>query len=239
MADNPDMLPVDIRVSASLHPQNVRALDAYDDETALVLGPTVDAFTAAYQGIASVHDARTAAAKDPTLNEAAIAIATQEVADRVFARVAKAIDSTVANLRKGVAHLEGELTKPIEAQAAFPISQEIRAHVSKLPQGERFGFVQSAINGSDHKTATAVLGAPHYLSGLMPEMQAHLLRAYHEKHNKGAAKRLNAMQSALDLLYTRGGLLHSEIEKAVGMRPDKVKELKERKLNADRMLKSA
>jgi hypothetical protein len=239
MADKPEMLPIDTRVTASLHPQNVRSLESFDNETALVLAPTYDAFEQAYRGLLSVHDVRAAAAKDPTLNEAAVVIATADVADRVFTRVAKGFDSTVTNLKKSIAHLEGELTKPVEAQAAQQISLEIRQHISKLPTGERIGFVQRAINGGDHKTCTAILGAPSYLSGLTDEAQAVLLRAYHEKHNRGAAVRLKAMKQGLELLHTRSGLLHFELEKAVGMPPHKVKELKERKQNADRHLKTA
>src|SRR5687768_16097352 len=117
-----DGITIDTRVSASLHPNNVTALEAHDDDTSLVLGATLDAFTAAYQGIASVHDARAAASKDPTLNEAAVAISTQDVADRVFTRVAKTFDTTSANLKKSIAHLDGELTRPVEAQASHQIS---------------------------------------------------------------------------------------------------------------------
>jgi len=47
-----DLIKVDTRVTASLHPDNVKAIDGYDGETALVLGPTFEAFEAAYNGIA-------------------------------------------------------------------------------------------------------------------------------------------------------------------------------------------
>lgn len=236
MADN---IQVDTRVTPALHPQNVHALEAYDEETSACLSPAYDAFETAYSGLITVHQAREAASQDPTLNEAAVAIKTQEVADRVLERVTRAIDGTSATLRRSIDNIEKELTRPIEAQASHQISMEIRMHVSKLSLGERSQFVMRAINGGDHRSATAVLGAPGYLSGLTDEMQAVLTRAYHEKHNKGAAKRVAAMKQAVELLDTRGGLLFKELEKAVGMAPHKVKELRERKLHADRVLKSA
>ena len=234
-----DGIKIDARVTAGLHPDNVRKLDGYDDETALVCAATLDAFDAAYRGVGSVFDARAAASQDPTLNEAAVAIATQDVADRVFTRVAEKFDSATAFLKKNIAILESEMTKPIEAQASYQISQEIRAHVAKLAPGERMQFVQRAINGGDHRSATAVLGAPSYLSGLGDDMHAVLVRMYHEKHNRGAAVRIKAMKGALELCEKRSGLIFSELEKAVGMPAHRVKELKDRKAHADRLLKSA
>jgi hypothetical protein len=173
------------------------------------------------------------------MNEPGVAIACQDVADRVFARVAKLLDGTGANLKKGISSIESELTKPIEAQASYQISMEIRAHFKSLKLEERVTLLRRAIGGGDHRSATAVLGGPSYLSGLPDEIHAVMTREYHEKHNPDKAKRLKAMKAAYELIGQRSGLLFKELEKAVGMRPDKVKELRERKQNADRMLKSA
>jgi len=168
-----------------------------------------------------------------------VAIATQDVADRVFTRVAKLLDGTGGNLKKGIASLESELTKPIEAQASHQISMEVRAHFKSLKLEDRMALLRRAINGGDHRSATAVLGGPSYLSGLPDEIHALMTREYHEKHNPDKAKRLKAMKAAYELIGERSGLLFKELEKAVGMSPHKVKELKERKLHADKMLKSA
>lgn len=237
----PDDIQVDTRVSAGLHPENVKHIEGvvWDDETAMLLEPTYSAFAEAYRGLASIHEAREAAKRNPTLNEAAQVIATADYADRVFERVAKAMDVTADNLKKGIASIERELSKPIEAQASHQISMEIRMHVSKLPQGERLTFLRNAINNGDIKTASAVLGAPPYLSGLSDEMQAVMTREFHSKHYPALDKRLKAMRGAFELLGDRSGLLFGQIEKAVGMPPAKVKELRERKLNAERAFQSA
>lgn len=224
---------VDHRVSPSLHADNVKSIDGYDDDTAPVLAPTMTAFDEAYQGIAKVHDARAAAAHNPTWNEAQVVIQTQELADKVFAKVAKGFDSTRANLVKGIAHLEAQLNSPVESKAVASIAAEIRAHAKGLPLGERHGFIRKAINDGDHVTATAVLGAPAYLSGIDANMQKVLLRMYHEHNSASVAKRLKAMIGAKELIEQRAGLVFKELEKAVGMRPDKVKALRAAKNAAE------
>jgi len=236
MSDNAN---IDTRVSASLHPNNVMAIDGYDDETSPVLASTMQAFEAAYRGIASVHDVRIAAAKDPTLNDAAVVIATQETADRVFTRIAKTFDTTTDSLKRGIAFLEAELISPVESKAAQSVSAEIRAHFKGMNTGDRMTLLRRSINGGDHTTATAVLGAPAYLSGMTEGMRVVMLLEYHTRHEPQKAKRLKVMQGALHLFYTRSGLLFGEMEKAVGMPAHKVKALKERKLHADKRLKSA
>jgi hypothetical protein len=220
-------------VSPSLHPDNVKALPDYDDDTAAVLAPTETAFSEAYEGLLKVHDAREKAKTNPTWNEAQQVIHTQELADKVFARVAKAMDGTRANLEKGIAHLEQELTQPVTSRAAAPIAAEIRAHVKSLPTSKLHSFIQNAIDTDDHDTVTAVLGAPPYLSGLTPEFQKTYLRFYRERTEPDKAKRLRAMQGAKAMIEERGGLVFKELEKAVGMPPHKVKKLREAKTAAE------
>src|SRR5688572_20260562 len=101
MADN-----IDTRVSAGLHPDNVKAIDGYDDETALVLEPTERAFDAAYKGISSVFAAREAARNDPTLNDAAQVLKTDDLATKVQTKLTREFDSVRVNLEKGIAHIE-------------------------------------------------------------------------------------------------------------------------------------
>ncbi|MFA5988760.1 MAG: hypothetical protein WC803_04040 [Sphingomonas sp.] len=65
MSDNVSTL-----VTPSLHPNNVKEIDGYDEQTALVLAPTVTAFDTAYQAVIAVSQAREAAKTNPTWNEA-------------------------------------------------------------------------------------------------------------------------------------------------------------------------
>ncbi|WP_444461174.1 hypothetical protein [Rhodobacter capsulatus] len=141
-------------------------------------------------------------------------IKVQEMADRAFAKFAPQLDKVFHNMRAGAELIEKQLSAPVEARAAHTISTQIRDHVKgmgqrqgvseldKRPRQSAVGFVQAAIQKGDEVTVSAVLGAPAYLSGLTDEMQAMLLRQWHEKHNPKAAKRLRAMRAVMDLIKT-------------------------------------
>lgn len=225
-------LGVDTRVTAGLHPQSVASLEDYDDDTKGHLEQVVQAFTVAYEGAAKVFDARAAAATDPTLTEAAQLIRTQDMADKVFQRAAAAFDKVSANLQSGIALIEKELTTPVQSRAAQTIAVEIRNYIRTVKSP--VDFVRNAIVTGDVDSASAALGAPAYLSGLTPEAQAVLLRMFHEKQNPALVKRQRAMQSALDLVGQRSGLLFKDLEKAVGVPPHRVKALKDAKAKADK-----
>jgi hypothetical protein len=224
---------IDVRVTPALHPRNVAEIDGYDDDTALVLGPVVTAFDAAYQGIGAVHTAREKAKLNPTWNEAQQVIMTQDMADKVFASVAKQMDGQRASLAKGIAHLEKELSQPIESRAAHPIAQEIRAHIKALPGAARMGFIKQAIDAGDHEVPQAALGAPAFLSGMDPGIQDTLLRMYRAKANPAMSQRLKAMTGAKALIEERGALVMKELEKAVGLPPHKVQQLRNAKTAAE------
>ena len=225
-------LGVDTRVTAGLHPQSVASLEDYDDDTKGHLEQVVQAFTVAYEGAGKVFDARAAAATDPMLTEAAQLIRTQEMADKVFQRAAAAFDKVSANLQSGIALIEKELTTPVQSRAAQTIAVEIRNYIRTVKSP--MDFVRNAIVTGDVDSASAALGAPAYLSGLTPEAQAVLLRMFHEKQNPALVKRQRAMQSALDLVGQRSGLLFKDLEKAVGVPPHRVKALKDAKAKADK-----
>ncbi len=224
---------VDTRVTPALHPLNVKEVDGYDETTAPYLGSVETAFSEAYLGIGQVHTAREKARANPTWNEAQQVIATDDLAQKVFSRVARQFDSAKANLDKSIAALDEQLTAPVVAKAGQSVAAEIRAHTKALGTTERVGFLRQAMANGDHMTVSAVLGAPSYLSGLDPSMQQTLTRMYHEQAAPDVAKRVRAMKGARDLIEQRGGLVFKEIEKAVGMAPHKVSALRTAKNAAE------
>lgn len=226
-------IEIDSRVTASLHPTNVEKIDGYDDDTAPVLGHVHAAFNEAYESIGKVHTAREAAKSNPTWNEAQQIIKTQDMADAVFARVAKTMDSSRTRLEQGIAHLEKELTHPVESRASHPVSQEIRAHIKALPGASRIGFIKQAIDAGDNDVPMAALGAPAFLSGIDGDMQKTLLRMYREKAQPAMAQRLKAMTNAKAYIEKNGSLVIKELEKAVGLRPDQVQKLRNAKSAAE------
>lgn len=218
---------ISIQITPSLHPDNVLKIDGYDSDTAPIVAPTMTAFSEAYEGLRKIHDAREKARSNPTWNDVQQIVMTQDFADKVMAKVTRGFDATRANLEKGIAHLEGELSKPVESKAAGSIAAEVRAHIKGLPTGERLSVIRQAISEGDHSVALAVLGAPAMLSGIAPDMQKALTRVYHERHNPELTKRLKVMQGAKAMIEDRAGLVFKEVEKAVGMRSDKVRALRD------------
>ncbi|WP_293940547.1 hypothetical protein [Sphingomonas sp.] len=207
---------IDTRVAADLHPDVVTLMEDYDDDTATILAPTVAAFTEAYSGIGRVHDAKEKARTNPTWNDARQLIETDNFGQAVFAQIAKRFDGAAANLKTVIGSIEKEFAAPIESKAAGIIAQEIRTHVKGLKTAERMTFVQAAIRDGDQRTATAILGAPAYLSGMDRETQTVLTRIYHEHHEPVKTKRLKAAQAGLDLVEKRGGVVHTQLAKAIG-----------------------
>jgi hypothetical protein len=133
-----------------------------------------------------------------------------------------------------IAGLESDLSQPLEGRGVGAMSGEIRSYVHSLPEGQRMGFIQKAIEAGDERTVGAVLGGVPYLSGITPEMATMLLRLYHEKTNPRAAKQLRAAKAGLELIGERGGLLFGEMEKAVGAKQAKVQKLRAAKAAAEK-----
>jgi hypothetical protein len=208
---------IDTRITSGLHPENVKAIDGYDDDTALVLEPTERAFAAAYEGVKSVWRAKDAVANDPTLTESARILKVDDMATKVQGKLTREFDSVRVNLEKGIAHIEGELTAPVTAKASHGMADSIRTHVKNLSAGERMPFIHEAINDGDDLTASSILGAPAYLSGIDANMKQTFTRMYHERTSPALAKRLRVMTAAKELVEQRGGLILSQLEKAVGV----------------------
>lgn len=229
-------IQLDPRVTPSLHPENVVRLAGYSDATKGYVEGTERAFREAYEGIAAVLDAKEAVKRDLSLTEAGRTMKVDDMAQRVFKKVAAMFDRESANLSKGIALIEEKLNAPVAARAAHPIAAEVRAHVRSMSDSDRPGFVINAINSGDAITVESVLGAPSYLSGIRTEAQAALLRMYHEKASPEEAARLTVMKAALALLGNRGGMMFAALEQAVGANPQAVRRIREAKARADKAL---
>lgn len=229
-------IKIDPRVTPSLHPENVVRLTSYTDATKGYVAGTEHAFREAYDGIAAVLDAKEAVKRDLSLTEAGRTMKVDDMAQRVFKKVAAMFDTESSNLSKGIAQIEEKLNAPVNVRAAHPIAAEVRAHVRAMGESDRPGFVINAINGGDQTTVEAVLGAPSYLSGIRAEAQAALLRMYHEKAAPEEAAKLTVMKGALNLLGSRGGMMFAALEQAVGANPQAVRKMREAKARADAAL---
>jgi hypothetical protein len=222
------------RVSLSLHPLCVTKLDGYSDTTKVYAAGAERVLHEAYSGVSSVFAAMDAAKRDLTLNEAGRILKVDDYAQRVFTKVAKQFDTERSNLEKGIAQIEAELSAPVNAKASHPLASEVRAYVLAMPDNKRAMFVRNAILKGDDTTATAVLGAPAYLSGIDEKVMPVLVRTYHEQSAPEVAAKLTVMKGAQALLEDRGGLLFTNLEEAVGAQPHEVKRLRDAKNRSDK-----
>lgn len=222
------------RVSLSLHPASIVKLEGYNEQTKQYVAGTERVLHEAYSGVSSVFAAMDAAKRDLTLNEAGRILKVDDLAQRVFQKVAKHFDTERNNLERGIAQIEEQLTAPVTAKAAHPLASEVRAYVRDMDQSKRATFIRTAILNGDDVTATAVLGAPAYLSGIDPKMFPVLIRTYREHNAPEVAAKLKVMISAKALLEDRGGLLFANLEKAVGAQPHEVQRLREAKARSDK-----
>lgn len=229
MSDN-----IDTRVTPSFHPDTVQALDGYDEDTASILSGVESAFTEAYLAVGRVHDAREAGKTNPAWTEANALIETQNFADKLTGNLTKKFDSATANLTRVIEGLERDLSQPLEGRGVGGMSAEIRSYANSLPEGQRMGFIQKAIEAGDERTVGAVLGGVPYLSGITPDLQNVLIRLHHEKANPRAAKQLRAAKAGLELLGERAGLLFGQMEQAVGAKQAKVQKLRAAKAAAEK-----
>lgn len=232
------------RTSLSLHPETVTKIDGFSENTRGYIAGTERALHEAYSGVSSVHAAMDAAKKDPTLNEAARVIKVDDMAQRTFKKLAALFDAEQARLNKGIALAEEKLSAPVEAKASHYLASEIRAYVKGLAHDgqkpsdtgsamARVAFIRAAILRGDDLTVSSCLGAPAFLSGINDEMHGVLVKTYHEKRTPDEAARLNVMRGAKALIEQRGGLLHVELEKAVGKSSYEVRRLREAKNASD------
>lgn len=218
-------IEINTAVSPMLHPAVVDRLDATGEMYGIE--PTRAAFALAYDAIGRVHAARETVSKDPTLTENAVAVQVADFADRQMAAVTRAFDAARSGLVKTIEHMERELSAPVTSLAAQSVSEEIRAHVKGLPDAQRAVFVKKAIDRGDAVTASAVLGAPAYLSGLDDAMCAPLLQHFHVTQNPVTARRLKTAIAAREMIEARASVVINGFEQAIGVPFHKVKLLRE------------
>lgn len=216
-------IQIDTRVSPTLHPDIVRSIEGYDEmnpASMAVIKPIHNAFSNAYRAITSVYDGREAARSNPSWNEAEQVIRTDDLKQDKIDPILREFDTIINDLQKNINQIESNLNAPVQAKAAQNIAQEIRAYTKNLSSEERNSFLMNAVKRNDETTATAVLGAPPYLSGLSETMAQTMTRHWHETNNPEQAQKLTLMKSALEMVIKNSPLIFNEMEKAVGVMID-------------------
>ncbi len=205
------------RPSLSLAPGNIEGLDGYDDESKGYVADAVTAMDTMHQAIARIIEAREASKRNPSWTEGAQVINTAVLADKLLTTTAKMVDSTLTALQTRIAHVEGELRKPMDGTLVTPVAVEVRQYARELPPAKRGELIASLIEKGDAKTLGALLTAPAFLSGLSDAE----VQAYTERHNRKAqpllTKRLALMKAAQEKLANAGSLFVVQSERAQGV----------------------
>lgn len=227
-------------ISPSLHPRKVENINGYEQHAAS-LGLVHGAFVAAYEGLATIHNARKSVANNPTLNEAARIIKVADFAEKKQDAITKKFDAAYKNLSAAIKTTEEALNEPITGTSGVSgnlLNGEIRSYVRGLPREERYKFLAEAQASGDAQTLVAVLGAPAYLSGISEAQRAAYTRRFHMANNPELAARLDVMKTGLRLLEESAPIVLTEVEKAIGADWRKVQRLKQARDEAERAFSS-
>lgn len=232
-------VPVLTDVSPDLHPDVVGSISGFDGSTAPYLRPLFDALHAAYLSVNKIYAARDALNKDKSRTPEGVVIELAEYAERQEKQVARKMDSVMQAMRKTIAGLEAELSKPLVTDAErHTTSGEVRAHFKALDDGsKRTAQFQALLEEGDVVALRAVLGASPFLSGMSRKEQALWTRIYHEQFEPEKARLLQAMRQAEELLMKRSTLFIAKIQEAVGGDWRRVQTLRAARQEADRAVR--
>jgi hypothetical protein len=127
--------------------------------------------------------------------------ATSDAYQKAYVGHAKAMDA----LTRKISFTEGELSKPLEAQAATPRSLELRGVLRGLKSEERSSLIRAAIfaekpTANQLEILQSVLGANSIVTGVSEVEQAVHIRTFNERTQPALSRRLNLMRKSLDIL---------------------------------------
>jgi hypothetical protein len=209
VADGPYSPPLD------LDPRNIEAIERFEDHKGF-LAPAQNAFSTAFEGLKKIADGRAQAAKNPGWNDYQQLLQVGAFAEKQHTQMCKAFDAAIKSLTGGIEVIERELKAPLANAASSPLCKEIRDHVKGLPETKRSEFLAVAIRENDTTVINALLGFPHYLSGLNKSSHDHYTYMYRKAQKPELVSRQAAMRAALELVDQRTPRIHPQVEKAMG-----------------------
>lgn len=222
--------------SVSLDPGTITGIDGYEEMGGWGLDHVVRAMAGLHDACANIIEGRKAVQADPTMTDAARAIAVADLADKLAAKVTKSTDAALGLLKKTIASERAELSKPLAAAVNPELGREIRAHVKAMKSAERLGFLQAKAKAGDVTTLSAVLKAPSYLSGVEPELLSTLNNELNRALNPQAVKRLSMLEKAEEKLSHGGAIFIASTERAIGVKRGVVDRLRQQQGRARKSL---
>ncbi|MFT3666316.1 hypothetical protein [Piscinibacter sp.] len=205
--------------------ENISKLDGYEDHAASLAG-SVAAFDAMHAAVVSIIDARDKSTRDPTLgSEAAQVLKVATFADKLMEAASRKADSAYQSLTAQIKATEEELGRAVAVGTHTTLATEIRAHAKSEKSPAQ--FVGNLIAQGDAQSVSAILGAPAFLSGLTEDMRAALIKQWNAKRNPALTKRLALLQAVSGKLEHAGASLFGTVERAMGVKYETVKRLRD------------
>lgn len=206
---------------------NVTKLEQFEEHGAAV-APAVTALDAMHAALASVIDARAKSDRDPELGaESARVLKVADYADKLSTSATRSYDAANAHLQSQIKSVQTELNQAVTTGTHTALAGEIRAHAKSHKSPMQ--FVSELIASGDAQSVSAVLGAPPYLSGLTEQMRAALTTQWNAKRNPSLTAKLALLEAASERLDRAGVAFFPNVEKAMGVRYDVVKRLRDAK----------
>lgn len=204
---------------------NISKLDGYEEHAALLAG-SVAAFDAMHAAVVSIIDARDKSTRDPTLgSEAAQVLKVATYADKLMEAASRKMDGAYQSLEAQIKATEEELGRAVAGGIHTTLATEIRAHAKSEKSPAQ--FVGNLIAQGDAQSVSAILGAPAFLSGLTEDMRAALIKQWNAKRNPALTKRLELLKAVSDRLERAGSSLFVTVERAMGVKYETVKRLRD------------
>ena len=142
-----------------------------------------------------------------------------DVAKRTVERVLAGAERSIGRLktqREAIHQRINEVVRPLAHRD--PVGVEIRQHFKTTRQP--FGEVDAAIRAGDLQSVRAVLGAPHYLSGLDLQQQAVILDRARQVFTPDDYSKLRALDAASDKVEAFAQRFTGELAKFIRERQD-------------------
>lgn len=212
-------MKVNGNITPSLHPEMVTGVKGYGETTKQYLAETRNTLETTYKALEEIYKARDAINGDPLLSEGAKKVKLAKLAESKQKQATTAFDNTMAVLRSRITFIENAMNGPLLQNAgAGSFNEEIRRHVNDLPFEDKEKFLKDALKSKVELTLTAVLGAPAYLTGLLPVLHEGFRSQYHGMKYPGLMEELEVTKGAYDLLTKHGPKVFGEVEKAMGFK---------------------
>lgn len=220
------------RPALDYSPKNITELPDYALHDVAVT-EVVAALEAMQSTLNVVIDAREKVKKDPTLTQAAMALAVADYAEAKFPAASRKVDAAMAAIEKRITEAEGKLREGIPGHAGGGQSGEIRRHVKEMKNGtERMKFMRDRIAEGDMETVAAVVKGKAWLSGLSKAEVDLLVHDYNLRAQPELLPRIDFLKRARDHLERASAPFLVDMQRAVGVSHSTIKRLRDAKAAA-------